>query len=89
MHALKFTWPYENHPTFRKNFEEAMGAFITRAAQVGTFCHEGRVEVDIALTMPLNGRHNAVLVCSCGKPRATLESTAEDLSWKFHPIARH
>lgn len=88
MQAFKFTWPYETHPTFCKNIQEEMAEFITKAAPVGTFCHEGGVEIDVALSMPMNGRHNAVLLCSCGKPRATLESTGDDFAWNFHAINR-
>lgn len=65
-----------------------MAAFIEQSAPEGTFCHDKPVEVDIALTLPLTCSHNAVLIYSCGKPRAVLESTAERFSWTFVPLDR-
>lgn len=88
MQQFKFAWPLTVYATSRKPIEEAMVSFVTKSAPEGTFCHEGQVEVDVALTQPLRARHNAVLICSCGKPRATLESKEEENEWTFHPIAR-
>lgn len=88
MQPLKFAWPHKVYGSSRKPIEQAMESFITRAAPVGTFCHEGEVMVDIAQTLPTRERHNAVLVCSCGKPRAALQFLEDDaLNWTFHQIA--
>lgn len=89
MQQLKFAWPHKDYGSSRKPIEEAMASCITRAAPAGTFCHEGDVLVDIAVTMPTKERHNAVLVCSCGKPRAALQFLDdEEHAWTFHQLAR-
>lgn len=89
MTAWNFAWPNGGmHPDYQKGIETAMGNFLDLVAIDRTLCHKGSAEVNLALSMP-RGRVNAVLVCSCGVPRAALEGNANDSEeWTFTELGQ-
>jgi hypothetical protein len=70
------------HPDYTNRIETAMTRFVNEKAPNGMLCHEGVAEVNVADNMPLGGPRNAVVVCSCGAPRASLEGIGDE-DWKY------
>lgn len=84
----KFVWPEgQVSPEYQSRIEAAMSTFLTSEAHGQITCHEGAMEVCIALGTSRGKIVNAVLVCACGVPRATLETRfdSED-SWELAPL---
>lgn len=81
--ACTFVWP----PNYlSREFQTGVEAELSqRVAQTGAdplLCHAGTPEINIAYTMPMCGNVDAVVVCACGAPCATIRGKAgDDASW--------
>lgn len=87
MLALNFVWPDQVHPAYQARIESGLLQTLDQVGAEDTLCHHGIAEVNLAYGTPRGSRINAVLVCSCGKPRAALEGVGNGVDqWTFQSL---
>lgn len=88
MKTWNFVWPEgQVSPEYQSRIESSMNTVFIGVAHQQIMCHEGASEVCIALGTSRGKVVNAVLVCACGAPRATLETLYDSKdSWKLAPL---
>jgi hypothetical protein len=89
MTMYNFLWPIAKmNPDYRQRVEASITTYFERVRAPRMLCHEGPAEVSIALGMPMGRSLRAVVVCSCGIPRATMEGQgSEPDNWKVAELA--
>ena len=83
--ACDFIWPPDYvSPEFQAGVETALSQCVARAGAEPLLCHAGTAEINIACTMPMRGNVDAMVVCACGAPCATIRGKAgDDASWRL------
>lgn len=85
MITCEFVWTNNDvYSGVKKESETVLSECLDHFSAENDLCHAGPPEVNIASSYPY-GRHlDAVIVCSCGVPRATLGRQAHDRNlWKY------
>lgn len=89
MTTYNFAWPSAGmHPQYCQRVEASMAISLDQVGTPLMLCHEGPAEVSFAFGMPMARSLRAVLVCSCGIPRATMDGQgSEPDNWLVTEIA--